>query len=104
MAAALEMYMTALVVPASIRAPLQSLIASEALLSVDEDDEKKSCDVMIRAPAFRALVAWLEDAKLRVWPMDGEDRARLRRVEDVEKEEEGAAVWAETFARWLEAL
>ena len=59
---------------------------------------RQTCAVMIREKAFRALVAWLEDAKLRVWPMDGVDRARLRRVEDE------TSVWGETFEKWLEEL
>ena len=91
----------ALEVPDVIYEPLKALLEklTEGRNTTEGVKEKMmTCEVMIRERAFRAWVAWVEDAKLRVWPMDGEDRARLRRVEDE------TSVWGETFAKWLEEL
>ena len=63
------------------------------------DTGKKDAALLLDAPAFRELVAWLEDAKIRAWPIDGDGRAALRRTGD-----DGKDAWMGTFGSWIEEI
>ena len=109
MAAALR----ALSAPASVADRLTALLAElqpGTYTAVEEaskthknekqgDMGKKDAALLLDAPAFRELVAWLEDAKIRAWPIDGDGRAALRRTGD-----DGKDAWMGTFGSWIEEI
>lgn len=92
-------FMEVLRVPERIRASLMEELASHA---------GASRRGLIMSAAFRSLVSWMEDAKVRAWPMHGEQRKRLRRcgdgVDRVSETQKEQNEWLSVFAEWLSEI